>query len=387
MSPRVLLVTGAYHPEISSGGQQCRDVARALNERASFTVLTTAVDPSLPREDRVDGVPVFRLPVDVESRRSRVHATWQLVRLMRRLRHDIDIVHIHGVSSKNVPVTLLARAFGMRVVVTMHTAGQDEPGAVSRRGKLAAWAFRSADRVLSVSPVLSAKYREAGLPSARLQQSRNGIDTERFRPVSASERQTLKSALGLPSVPVILFVGFFSRDKRPDVLFDAWQNVAASTPAALVCVGDTKSSYFEIDPGLATTLRERAERAGLAERFHLVDPTPQIQRYFQASDVFVLPSVREAMPLVLLEAMACGLPVVASRLPGATDVIVEDGANGLLVLPGDVTALAQALTRVLNDPSEAARMGMAARATIEARYSIPRAAEDWIAAYREVLPA
>lgn len=383
----VMLVTGAYAPEISSSGQQCRDVARALAGRVRFVVVTTAVDVTLPGESDVDGVRVYRLPIDVTSLASRVAAMLRLCRIFFALRREIHAVHIHGISSKNVPVTWLARLFGKPVIVTLHTAGQDDPDAVRARSASAYRSLRAADRVLSISPLLSERYRAAGLPADKLSPTINGVDTTRFRPADDREKQALREALGLPAGPIILFVGFFSRDKRPDVLFDAWTRLAAAAadPPTLVCVGATQSPYFEVDPGLADRMRAEAGRLGRGDRLRLVGPTHEIERYFRSADVFALPSVREAMPMALLEAMACGLACVASRLPGATDVLIDDGVNGRLVPPGDVAALAAALSGVLASPADAATLGAAARRTILARYGVERAAGDWLTAYRQVL--
>jgi glycosyltransferase involved in cell wall biosynthesis len=99
--------------------------------------------------------------------------------------------------------------------------------------------------------------------------------------------------------------------------------------------------------------------------------------------VFALPSEREAMPMALLEAMACGLPCVAWRLPRVTDVIVDDGLSGLLVDSTD--RLADALESLVTDTSRAQAIGARARQTIVDRFGVDRAAERWLAAYRRVL--
>src|SRR5262249_38604313 len=125
--PRVLLVTGAYYPEISAAAVQARDAARALRGRAQFSVITTAVAHGLPAADIVDGVAVHRLPIDVTRWSSRLRATAHLAATFLRLQRGIDVVHIHGVSTKNVPVTMLARLCGKPLVLTLHTAGQDDP--------------------------------------------------------------------------------------------------------------------------------------------------------------------------------------------------------------------------------------------------------------------
>src|SRR5439155_16970713 len=96
-------------------------------------------------------------------------------------------------------------------------------------------------------------------------------------------------------------------------------------------------------------------------------------------------SAREAHPLALLEAMACGLPSVASRLAGATDAIVDDGVNGRLTTVDDEAAIADALGALAADPDSARRMGAQARRTIESAYDIRQTSETWMAAYRDVL--
>jgi glycosyltransferase involved in cell wall biosynthesis len=384
----VLLVTGAYYPEIGASGLQCRTVARALSGRVRFGVLTTAVDRSLPDTERVDDVDVYRIGVDVRSRRSKASATARILRRMLAIGGAYDLIHLHGFSQKNLPVMLAARLMRKRTLMTLHTAGHDEPEPVRARGRLAYRAFAAVDLVLPVSPQLRQRCLDAGLPPDRVRLVPNGIDTDRFRPLGAEARATVRRRLGwTDDLPVILFVGFFSPDKRPDMLFRAFRRLAIDhrTPARLVFAGATESTYFEIDRTLAESIRQGAAAAGLADRVQFVEPTHDIVTYFQAADVFALPSAREANPLALLEAMACGLPSVASDLHGATDAIVDEGVNGTLVPADDEAAWAAALRRVIADPAYATRLGERARDTIERRFGVERAAGDWLAAYRDVL--
>jgi glycosyltransferase involved in cell wall biosynthesis len=385
---RVLLVTGAYYPEISSSGVQARDLARALGGRVRFTVVTTAVDPSLPSSEVIDGVAVHRIAIDVRRRISRLAASAALVTFFVGARRTIDLLHVHGFSSKNILLALLARLFRKPLILSLHTAGQDDPASVRARGRIAFWAYRCADRFLSVSPHLSDQFRRSGLSQGKLIDAPNGVDVDRFHPVAAQEQASIRRALALPSdAVVILFVGFFSRDKRPGLLFDAWMRVAnrLEQPVALVCVGATRSAYFEVDPAIAERMREQADRAGLGSRLLLVEPTNAIERYFQSADIFALPSAREAMPMALLEAMACGLPCVAWRLPRVTDAIVDDGVSGLLV--ESVDELADTLESLVAHPSRAREIGRLARERIVERFAIDRTAERWLAAYSDVLEA
>jgi glycosyltransferase involved in cell wall biosynthesis len=382
----VLFVTGAYYPEISAAAVQCHAVAAALHGRATFLVLTTAVDPTLAPVETVDGVVVQRVTIDVRSRVSKAIAAVRIVGRMLNVRRTYDIVHVHGISQKNVPIAVLARLLGRPLVLTLHTSGQDEPAQVRRRGPLAYWALRSSDLVLCVSPNLSAHCR-AHLPEARVRLAPNGVDTTRFRPADSEERRALRRGLGWPEAePVLLFVGFFSRDKRPDLLFRAWRRLeAAGARPRLVFVGAKSTAYYEIDHSLARRIRDEADRIGRSRDVVFVEPTHETERYFRAADVFVLSSIREAQPLALLEAMACGVPAIATRLAGATDVLIEDGRNGRLVPPDDEDALATALGEMLADQPAARLMGARARETVLADYDIRHTAERWLSAYATVL--
>jgi glycosyltransferase involved in cell wall biosynthesis len=182
----------------------------------------------------------------------------------------------------------------------------------------------------------------------------------------------------------VLFVGYFSADKRPDVLYDEWSRVQAGA-SVLVFVGATDSRYQEVDPEIAARIRRHAAAAARLDDLVFVPPTPAVDKYFRAADVYVLPSRREGLPIALLEAMSCGLACVATRLEGSTDTIIEHGMSGVLVDTDDDGGFARALTDLLTNPSLAKRMGDTARTRVIERYSIDRTAEQWLSAYREVL--
>ncbi len=386
--PRALFVTGAYAPEFSAGGLQSQYAARALAGRATVLVLTTATNPTLPRHDLVDGVPVSRVVVNLASRWTRLLTMWRLFVELWRLLPQVDVVHVQGFSTKNIAVAALAKLFSRPALLHLQTSLHDEPATVRSLGSLAWWAYSTADLYLSVSRGLTEHYLAAGLPAERIREIPNGADATRFSPASPDERLVLRKRLNLPTDrPIILFVGLISPDKQPHVLLEAWvqtqQNLAfAST---VVFVGATDPALFELGGRLIDQLRTTAQASGFTDRVIFVPPTDQIQDYFRAADMYVMPSIREGMPIALLEAMACGLACVASRLPGATDTMVEDGVSGRLVAPGDVDGFATAIGSLLADPATAARMGIAARRIVEDRYTMERVADMWLDAYNEVL--
>ena len=206
--PREVLITGAYFPEMSSGGLQSQAAARALHGRMDIVVLTTSTDPALPAHDIVERVPVSRICVDVESRWSLVMATLRMTTELLRLLPRVNFAHIQGYSTKNILVSVLAKLFARPVILHLQTAKHDEPETVQTQGRLAWWAFSTADLYLSVSPSLTDRYLVGGLPADRIREVPNGVGAARFTSASPSERQALRRRLNLPEDrPIVLFVG------------------------------------------------------------------------------------------------------------------------------------------------------------------------------------
>lgn len=384
----VLMVTGAYYPELSGGGLQCRELVRQLRESVRFTILTTTVDPTLSALDEQDGVPVHRVAIVTSSILSKLTGALRVTRVVLSNRHRFSIVHLHGFSQKAILLTLLARLLGKRILLTLQTGGHDGALTIRRRSRLVFWWFSQADLFAGVSRGLQRSYHAAGLPGEKFRLIPNGVDISRFRSAHAAERKALHRQLGLLSGGrIVLFVGFFSKEKCPDRIFEAWASVALTHGAIgpLVFVGATRSRYYEVDPRLADAVKRRARDLGLEDRVVFVEKTLEIEQYYRAADIFVLPSLREGLPIALIEAMASGMACVASRLDGATDNLIEDGANGLLVPPGDVPALEAALRFLLDHPDRMIAFGRRARQTIEARFTIRQTAHQYLDAYRTLM--
>ena len=343
------MVTGAYAPEISGGSLQCRALVRALRDRVSFMVLTTSTDSSLPRRDDVDGVPVCRIHLDVRRRWSKLKASVQMSWLFLRLRRRFDMVHLHGYSQKAILLLMLAKALRKPFVLKLTSAGYDDPLSIRKRGALAFWCYRHADLLIGVSPRLEALHHAAGLSPKKFALIPNGVDLDRFRPRDSGERRTLREALGLsPDLTWMLFVGFFSREKCPDVLFDAWLRLHQDgwPGTGLLFVGATRGEYHEVDHALSRGIQEQAARLRLGRRLVFVERTQEVEKYYAAADLFVLPSVREGLPNALLE------------------------------------ALERALRGLLQEPSRAQALGRCARQTMEERYSIAQTASRHLEIYQ-----
>jgi glycosyltransferase involved in cell wall biosynthesis len=380
------MVTGVYHPETSGASLQCRQLIAALRPQADFKVLTTSANPTLPRHSVVDGVEVSRVHVNPSQPQTKVTALGPMTAIFARAAQHSDIIHFHGFSQKNVWLALLARAFRTRTVMKLTSVGHDDALTMRRHGGVVYRAYRSVDHAIAVSPRLQAAWGEAGLDAGRVTLIPNAVDTTRFRPALPTEREKLRKELGWPvECPVVLFVGFFSVEKRPELLYRLWARLFdQGVRSTLVLVGATRSEYFEIDPSIADRVRADAAHRGLSSHLRFVERTTEIEDYYRAADVFALPTTREGLPNVLLEAMASGVAPVITRLDGVTDWIVEDGRTGRLVAAPDEEAFAQALREMIGSAETRARMGAAARTHVERHFTPEATASRTLDVYRQL---
>jgi len=386
--PHVLMVVGAYYPEVAGGGLQCRTLILALRDRVDFTVLATTATSGQPLLSMVDGVPVYRIENDLRRPFTKLRGIVQFARALWHVARHCDVFHFHGFTQRMLALVPVARLAGRPMIEKMTSVGWDDPVSMQRRpngGRLFR-AFEQVDAFVSISPAMSKRMADASLPAERVTLIPNGVDTARFAPVDAATRGSIRAALGLsPAAWIVTFVGFWSREKSPGVLFQAWlQLVRRGVQTELLFVGAT-SEHLEADAALVADVKARAKAEGVTDRLRLVEHTLEVPRYLQASDAFVLPSSREGLPNALLEAMATGLPCVCTRLPGVTDWVIQDGRNGSLVPADDVSALAAALDALHSDPERARAMGARARETMREQFAIERVADRYFDLYSRLL--
>jgi glycosyltransferase involved in cell wall biosynthesis len=311
----------------------------------------TGSEGSLQEEVRARGIPLTIEPALVREIRPAkdLLAVVRLARFIRRSRYAI--VHTHS-SKAGVLGRWAAWLAGTPIIVhTVHGWGHHE-----RQHPLARRFYilleqvtqRITDKLIVVSPRNIEKGLADGIATpAKYVTIRSGIELDRFRR-PARPREAVRAELGIPlDAPVVGTVTRLSPQKAPLDFVTAAAQVAASRPNAhFVVVGDGP---------LRAEVESRVAAAGLAGRFHLTGLRRDVPDLLHSFDVFALTSLWEGLPRVLIQAMAAGLPVVATAVDGSAEA-VEDGVNGLLTPPGDPQALAAALLRLLGDPALAVQM-------------------------------
>lgn len=241
------------------------------------------------------------------------------------------------------------------------------PGRTDGHHRLQRHAYRAAHHVVANSRAAVAQVVAEGVPEARTTVIPNGIELSRYQ---AGVRSGVRS--GIRPRAVVTTVANLREGKGHEVLLDA---------AARICAADAAVQFQIVGGGpLREPLERQAAARGLNGHVNFLGYREDIPELLAGSDVFVLPSRTEAFPNGLVEAMASGLPSVASDVGGIPELI-QHGRNGLLVPAGDVAALAGAIERLLADEPLAASLGAAARATIATRYSFERMVASFEALY------
>ncbi len=292
----------------------------------------------------------------------------KLAAALRRHRSDAVVLTkwreylLGGIAARLAGTPLAVVSLGLRVAPR---------GDIKRR-----LIFGLADRVIvNAEEIRASLTLSSWIDPTRVRVVHNGVDLARLRP--GGDRHAFRHALGVPAAaPLVLAVGNLTPQKDHDLLVRAAARVVAARPGAWFVVAG--------EGFLRTSLEERVRELGLAERFLLPGFVRDVPAALAAADLFVLSSSNEGMPWALLEALACGAPVVATDVPG-TRACVEEGVNGFIVPAGDEAALATVVIRLLDDPGSRARMGAHSRALAEARFAEAGMIDGTLAALREAL--
>ncbi len=392
-SVRVDLLTREYPPEVYGGaGVHVAELVRALREQLDPVVRCFGK----PRSEA--GVFNYLTPPELEGSNPAL-STIGVNLLMARDAEGAELVHSHTWYA-NGAGRLAQLLHGIPHVLTAHSLEPMRPWKAEQLGggyrissQIESDAFRAADAVIAVSQGMRSDILNcySGLDEAKVQVIHNGIDTEKWTPVQEPE---LVRSLGIdPERRSIVFVGRITRQKGLPYLLRAVSGLPVDVQIVL-CAGsaDTPELHSEVAALVDSLSARRSGVVWLDKQLSL----RELKAVLGMATLFVCPSIYEPLGIVNLEAMACGLPVVASAVGGIPEVVV-DGVTGLLVeleLAPDgsparpeqfVAGLHEAISRLLSDEDACRRFGEAGRKRAESEFSWARIAAETISVYRSVL--
>jgi glycosyltransferase involved in cell wall biosynthesis len=356
---------------LGQGGSERQATVTALAlRRAGYQTHVGCVDPSGIRGDelRAGGIPVVSFPIETLAA---PYTAWQGLRLAAYIRrHGIDLVHSFDVPMNifGVPFAWLARP---RVLLSSQRAHRElTPGLYHKL-------LRVTDRLVDGTVVNCEAMRthliaDEGVRPERIRLCYNGIDTGRFHPGAGEERPPEFGAAPL----VIGVVCGLRKEKGLSTLVDAFAQVHKAAPGVRLAIVGGGVCLAE--------LQQRAAALGVAGKTVFLPETHEVPRLLRGIDIFVLPSLSEALSNSLMEAMASGCCPIASRVGGNPELIA-DGENGLLFEKGDAGGLAGALQRVILDAEYRKTLAAKSVRRIEQEFSLEASARQMGAIYEEFL--
>ncbi len=300
------------------------------------------------------------MPVAWEWIRSDINfqSPFRVAHAVRALGAELLNIHDNGAS---VPCALGGKMAHVPVVGTVH-------------GRHSRWAFAVADHLITVSDALRTDLIAQGMRAERLTTVRTGVDTAFFTP---QPQDAARAALGLaPDAFYFAAIGRLAEGKGLEMLLDTFAALAATRPQLrLLFVGSGPLEGY---------LQERTAALGLGDAVTFSGFSDDVRASLAAVDCLVLPSESEGMPLIVLEAMACGRAVIGTTVGGIHEVVV-DGETGYLLAPRDADGLHTAMTRLADAPDLSRALGAAARTRAATRHTVDLQVAGIEAVYRRVL--
>lgn len=363
-------------PPVEGIGFYAWNLARFLVSEGHEVQLITRGQKRQPLFETLDGIPVWRPPfIPLYPIHVHLHSL-HIRKLLKKLEPDLDLLHAHS------PLVRMPRS-RLPVLATFHTPMKADVGSIPWSSSIGLVArmqlpfsislertlIKRAAQITAVASSVALELGEYGLDPSAVKVLGNGVDTALFRPAAARPSET----------PYFLTAGRLGARKGLEDLIDA---------AALVLQRFPQASFKIAGGGpLQAQLLERIRRLGLDGRVtflgHIADRC-QMAALYQNALAYIHPAHYEGLATVMLEAMACGLPLIATAVSGALDVIRE-GENGLMAPPHQPGALAAAALRLLEEPALGDRLGAAARRTVCERYDWRIIGQRYLAEYRALL--
>lgn len=397
--PRICVLIHKFYPVVGGTETHARLLSqRLIKKGVKLFVVTRRTTTDLPKHEVVDNIPVYRIP---PSGFERFGKYWMLppalIYLIKR-RADYDVIYVCGFKILGVIAVLTAKLFRKKCVLRAEVCGElsgeyamtgskllteSKIVAILFKGYIATRNFvlRRADLFVSISSPITKEFKENGISYNSIAYIPNGIDTEIFKPVSHQQKLLQRKILSLPyQHTIVAYAGRLSKEKGLELLLHVWKRIVIDYPNAyLLLVGSGGGQAFSCE----TELQDFVANNDLLDSVGFTGYVENVHEYLQASDIFVLPSESEGFGLALIEALACKLPSVATKVGGILDIII-DRKNGLLVEPKDQEGLYNAISWLFNNSADAASLGDRGRLEVQERFSIDGVADRHLALFRSL---
>jgi glycosyltransferase involved in cell wall biosynthesis len=372
----IIFIIRYFYPFIGGTEKQALALASHLVKKGMpVTIVTSRFEMSWPRSEYMEGLQIVRL---CSPRIKVLGALIFLACLVGYLvKHRKHFSHIHTFQIGYTASVSILLGYFLKKPSLLKVASSGWGGDILKAkktlwGKLFLFMAKKASRIIAVSSTVEQELIAAAVKPLKLSRISNGVDVQQFRP--GEDKSRLRKALDLPDKKTIVYTGRLSIEKGVDFLVQSFSEMDSKRGYQLIIIGDGPEREH---------IAQLLDNAHVGKSILLLNSRDDVASYLQASDLFILPSRFEGLSNSLLEAMACALPVISTRVGGSTDII-EHGSNGLLVDVDNVEQVRSAITDVFDDSRRAARLGKGARKTIEEYHDVSTIAEKYMQLYKSM---
>jgi len=376
--------------------------ARVLAEKLAangfkVNIVTRRSSRFLKKREEIDGVAIYRIPPVGLGRFKRWSMLLSTLFVLAKMRRGYDIIYVSGFKSLGISAVLMSKVLRKACILKADSNGEMSgeffaaglkklgltPSSLlvrlflSVRNKV----LRAADCFVAITSGITEELIIHGVKPGVIYSVTNSVDTKRFCLVSREQKYGLRYQLAIPRKEIILtYAGrLVSYKGLPLLLRVAEEILRRHENVGFVLVGSGGIDIHNCE----TVLKDYVRVNGLEAGVYFAGEVLNVHEYLQASDVFILPTEKDAFPLALIEAMSCGLPVISTPVGGIQEIIA-DRQNGLLVEPGNFQQLHDAIQTLLGDAALATSLGKAAAESVRERYSEATVVARYMELFRRV---
>ena len=396
---KICIFTETYYPVMGGGETQANLLAEGLIAGGhSAIVLTRRSDASLKKHEHYGNVDVHRLAPTGRGQLKKWGLLLSSIPMLIRLRAQYDLIFVSGYRIIGMAAVLVGKLLRKPVVLKADSQGEMSgeffDSGLKKIGishssflfNLFLWfrnsILKKADGFSAISPEIASEWTSGGISSNKVHLIPNAVDTARFIPVDDTQKMRLRQKLGLlQEAKIAIYTGRLVSYKGLPSLLQVWKEICRRHDNALLLLAGTGGlDIHNCEAGL----REFVASSKMEKHVQFLGAVNNVEEYLQAADMFVFPTENDAFPSSVVEAMACGLPVIATPV-GAIKTIVIHEQTGWLIQPKNDQQLFDALHVLISDRLLASRLGRAASRSVRERYSAIMVTGKYSSLFQELL--
>jgi len=355
-------------------------LSRDLKKRGEEVfILSNKKRPEQPSIEVREEVPIYRISAFPSFLGSHYLGILNsLILFFTYHQKNIQIVHAHALTHFAVLSIFVGKILGKKGLLKIATEEDISKlmESTSLVHKFLIPFSRFTNYYIAISENIKKEIIRMGVSETKIYSGFNGVDTALYQPVKLNKKKKIKKLLSIPNKKIVTFVGRLALRKGVDILIRAWGKVIQRFPDAyLLIVGSGEEEK---------KLKKLAKELNLINNVRFVGEVDNVVDYLHVTDIFSFPSRLEGAPNAVLEALACGLPVVATKIGGIVDIIYDE-VNGILVHAESPDLLSQKLCNLLQDNKYRERLGQKARESALSRFSFEVVSKGYLEFYRELI--